>query len=125
MAFGFPANHIEEFPFGGPDDWRMGWIRHTIRAKRWTIKAESATSIKAVSSANLLTWGEMIEVELVGPHTIVVGSRCRLWTQCIDYGMNQSHVQGFARQLWAGVEAARGSAPAAQQSMAENGTVLG
>lgn len=106
MAFGFPANHVQEFRFAGPDDWRLAWLSHTVAVLRWNLRSEMPRGLVATTSVNFFTWGERIEVLLADSERIVVASRCRLVTQCIDYGVNQGNVMRFARTLRAAIEAA-------------------
>lgn len=118
MAFGFPANHVQEFRFPGPDDWRLAWIRHTMTALGWRIRGDSPRGLNATTSISFFTWGEYIEVELADAERIVVSSRCRLVTQCIDYGVNEGNVLRFARSLRTAIEAASVVDPALPQGPA-------
>jgi hypothetical protein len=46
---------------------------------------------------NFWSWGEQVSVEIDREGTVQIESRCRLPTQCLDWGKNQRNVDAFLK----------------------------
>ena len=100
MAFGFPAYHTEDY-FSSAETIAelQEAILDVVEDLGWQIRIGSRTRMMAVASGKLLSWGEMIDIELFPDLMLTITSKCKLPTQCIDWGKNRRNVRKFLIRL--------------------------
>lgn len=91
MAFGFPAYHTEQVTIDNEKD-AYAVVRNSLESLRWPVKSEYNGSLFAARQANLLSWGEDIQIRFLENNQVEITSKCKLFTQCIDWGRNKSNV---------------------------------
>ena len=109
MSFGFPAYHTEHYsPGPGSSCDLHAAAQATLHALAWTIREDANHQIVGSTSANLRSWGEKILISFLPNNSISVTSKCRLPTQCIDWGKNKANVGKFMAEIGNHVTATQG-----------------
>ena len=100
MAFGFPAYHTERYSSQAATSEELRLVvREVLRTLTWPIKSETGNRIEASSSIGLKSWGEAIHIELLPDNAIRITSKCKLPTQCFDWGKNRENVSRFLSEI--------------------------
>lgn len=73
-------------------------IREAFGELGWAQCAEDADGLKAKTSANWRSWGEIVSIELRGDGARIC-SECAFPSQAIDYGKNRINVQALVDAL--------------------------
>ena len=98
MAFGFPAYHKEIYqPLA--QESLLDSIQKSVHILGWTISGGTDVVICIHTSMTLWSWGEEVTITYLPNKMVEVHSKCRLFTQCVDWGRNQENVQNFLVQL--------------------------
>src|SRR6516225_1107665 len=96
MAFGFPAYARGSRRYDSSPDALREAVARALSALEWTAYGNwSGMRFVAEVGVNYWSWGERISVEIEGEGTVWIESKCRLPTQCIDWGKNQRNVDAF------------------------------
>lgn len=98
MTFAFPAFHRHRESFRQSDAELLAIVRDTINALGWPMERADANELVAIVRGNLWSWGERVHVR-VANGTLEIESRCRLVTQCFDWGKNRRNVQNLLEAL--------------------------
>lgn len=100
MAFGFPAYHTEHLR---GVKVRAGdlhaAVNEILAALSWKIRKQSRNRIVATIATNLRSWGEVVEITFASGDSLLITSRCRLPTQCFDWGKNKANVRRFEQEI--------------------------
>lgn len=100
MAFGFPAYHAERLRGVKVRTGDLhAAVKESLAALAWKIREQSQNRIVAATSTNLRSWGEVIEITFPAGDSLLVISRCRLPTQCFDWGKNKANVRRFEQEI--------------------------
>jgi hypothetical protein len=112
MALGFPAHAqgCRRYDLG-PDALKEA-VARALNATGWTAYGNwSGQRFVAEVGISFWSWGEKISIEIDPGGAVWIESRCRLPTQCLDWGKNQRNVDAFlalvdekARQIGASTE---------------------
>ncbi|MGE0430870.1 MAG: hypothetical protein AB7K09_00895 [Planctomycetota bacterium] len=94
MSFGFPAYHLELHPLADPAGDIAGGIAAVFRVLGWPVQRQQDWSWSATINAGLRSWGEVVHVSVLDGQ-LRIESRCRLFTQCLDWGKNAANVRKF------------------------------
>lgn len=62
----------------------------------WHLTNESERELVFTVGLNWRSWGEEVNVDFEGKG-LVVHSKCRLFTQCVDYGKNAKNCEQFSK----------------------------
>lgn len=96
MAFGFPVYARGSRRYDSNPDALRETVARTLSALGWTAYGHwSGSRFVAAVGVSFWSWGEKITVDIDGESTIWVESKCRLPTQCIDWGKNRRNVNAF------------------------------
>lgn len=99
MAFGFPARHREDIDIVVPGVPALDVAVGACERLGWSVASRTDNELEARVGANLLSWGERLIVREVSPGSLSIESRCRLPTQCLDWGKNKKNVVEYLREL--------------------------
>ena len=99
MALRFPAFHTEHYESSVELVTLLSLVKAALRSLEWSLKSESSTVLIAHAGFSWLSWGERIEIRILEESKLIVTSRCRLLTQCFDWGSNESNVACFLNEL--------------------------
>lgn len=93
MAFGFPAHHVEEFEIPSSDMLYRTQVGQRLNQLGWALYSQGIDRIELGTHASLSSWGENVTCEFPAPGRMRVTSKCRMSTQCVDWGQNRRNVQ--------------------------------
>ncbi|MDP2346001.1 MAG: hypothetical protein Q8O67_33995 [Deltaproteobacteria bacterium] len=94
MSFGFPARHRHMIALRKPDNELRQIAREAIHSLRWNLTSDGPRQLTARHRFNIWSFGELISVTIEGG-VVDVESRCRIPTQCFDWGKNKRNVDAF------------------------------
>jgi hypothetical protein len=94
MAFGFPASFTASINTFAPPDATRTAIIGAFQALGWKYTVLGPERCEASVPVNILSWGEVLTVELTSANTVTITSRCR-GIQVVDWGKNRQNVNQF------------------------------
>ncbi len=96
MAFGFPAYARGSRQYDFSSNALQEAVARALNALGWTPFGNwSGRRFVAEIGVSVWSWGEKVNVKIDCDGTIWFESKCRLPTQCIDWGKNQRNVKAF------------------------------
>jgi len=112
MAFGFPAYHRHRERFGLAPGAILDAVREALSGLQWHVVSDADRRIITHVKTNLWSWGEEVELVVDGDELSIV-SKCRMPTQCLDWGKNKRNVgellARLPQPLVEGLDAAHGA----------------
>jgi len=99
MAFGFPAQHTEEFSAPASDFQFRARVAQQLNALGWPLYSQSFDRVELGTLAGMASWGENVTCEFISPDRMRVTSKCKMATQCFDWGKNRKNVQKVRETL--------------------------
>lgn len=99
MAFGFPARHIEEFAAPISDMQFRMQVGPKLNALGWPLYYQGIDRVEVGTLAGMASWGEEVTIEFLPPDRMRVTSKCKMSTQCFDWGKNKKNVETVRRTL--------------------------
>jgi hypothetical protein len=100
MALLFPASARGRRRYGACLDALREAVARALSALEWTAYGNwSGREFVAEVGANFWSWGEFIRVKIDPDGTVRIESKCRLPTQCFDWGKNQRNVDTFFERV--------------------------
>ena len=100
MAFGFPAHAHGERHYDSDPDALTEAVARALSALEWLAFGNwNGDEFVAEVGTNVWSWGEKITVAIDADGTVWMKSKCRMVTQCFDWGKNQRNVNAFFAQV--------------------------
>ena len=95
MAFGFPAYASQKHSLNMGPEYTSLVVRETLERLGWKYEMLGANRFVAFTSLSFWSYGERVVIDGSPDGIVSVRSQCRLVTQCVDWGKNDTNVREF------------------------------
>ena len=96
MSFAFPAYHRQPVPCLLETPQAKSRAKQVATTLKWKIIAETDHELLFHVGLNWRSWGEVVKMSFAD-RRVDFESKCRLFTQCFDWGKNRWNYATFAK----------------------------